>query len=63
MSKWVDHTLPGFNLHLNFRDMQDNDYQDIRSRLNLAIERIEQAEQAVAVEISEASKKEAQHHK
>ena len=43
--------------------MQDNDYQDIRSRLNLAIERIEQAEQAVAIEISEASKKEVQHHK
>ena len=63
LSKWVDHTLPGFNLHLNFRDMQDNDYQDIRSRLNLAIERIEQAEQAVAIEISEASKKEVQHHK
>ena len=63
MSKWVDHTLPGFNLHLNFRDMQDNDYQDIRSRLNLAIERIEQEEQAVAIEISEASKKEVQHHK
>ena len=63
LSKWVDHTLPGFNLHLNFRDMQDNDYQDIRSRLNLALERIEQEEQAVAIEISKASKKEVQHHK
>ena len=63
LSKWVDHTLPGFNLHLNFRDMQDNDYQDIISRLNLALERIEQQEQAVAIEIIEASKKEAQHHK
>jgi class 3 adenylate cyclase len=63
LSKWVDHTLPGFNLHLNFRDMQDNDYQDIRIRLNLALERIEQEEKAVAIEISKASKKEAQHHK
>lgn len=63
LSKWVDHTLPGFNLHLNFRDMQDNDYQDIRIRLNLALERIEQEEKVVAIEISKASKKEAQHHK
>lgn len=63
LSKWVDHTLPGFNLHLNFRDMQDNDYQDIRSRLNLALERIEQEEQAVAIEIIEASKKEFENHK
>ena len=63
LSKWVDHTLPGFNLHLNFRDMQDNDYQDIRSRLSLALERIEQEEKALAWEISKASKKEGQHHK
>ena len=62
-SKWVDHTLPGFNLHLNFRDMQDNDYQDIRSRLNLALERIEQEEKAVATEISKASQRESSHYK
>ena len=61
-SKWVDHTLPGFNLHLNFRDMQDNDYQDIRDRLNLALERIEQQEKAVALEIIAASKQENANH-
>lgn len=49
LSKWVDHTLPGFNLHLNFKDMKDSDYQDVRNRLNLALERIEQ-EEAVALE-------------
>ena len=63
LSKWVDHTLPGFNLHLNFRDMQDNDYQDIRSRLNLALARIEQEEKSAAIEIEAASKKERHHHK
>ena len=62
LSKWVDHTLPGFNLHLNFRDMQDNDYQDIRDRLNLALERIEQQEKAVALEIIAASKQENASH-
>ena len=62
LSKWVDHTLPGFNLHLNFRDMQDNDYQDIRDRLNLALERIEQQEKAVALEIIAASKQESNRH-
>ena len=60
LSKWLDHTLPGFNLHLNFRDMQDNDYQDIRSRLNIALERIEQEEKTVALEIAKASKQEDQ---
>ena len=63
LSKWVDQTLPGFNLHLNFRDMQDNDYQDIRSRLNIALERIEQEEQAAAIEITKASQKESQNRK
>ena len=62
LSKWVDHTLPGFNLHLNFRDMQDNDYQDIRDRLNLALERIGQQEKAVALEIISASKQENSSH-
>ena len=62
LSKWVDHTLPGFNLHLNFRDMQDNDYQDIRDRLNLALERIGQQEKAVALEIIAASKQENSSH-
>ena len=63
LSKWVDHTLPGFNLHLNFRDMQDNDYQDIKSRLNIALKRIEQEEKVAELEIIKASKQESHHHK
>ena len=46
-SKWVDHTLPGFNLHLNFKDMKEYDYQDIMARLNLALERIEQEQEKI----------------
>jgi len=46
---------------LNFRDMQDNDYQDIRSRLNLALARIEQEEKSAAIKIDAASKKEGKH--
>jgi len=57
LSKWVDHTLPGFNLHLNFKDMKDNDYQDIRARLNFALERIEQEEKAVT-NVAAGSKRE-----
>ncbi|MDX2372733.1 adenylate/guanylate cyclase domain-containing protein [Psychrobacter sp. PP-21] len=57
LSKWVDHTLPGFNLHLNFKDMKDNDYQDIRTRLNFALERIEQEEEKLATSIAEESKR------
>lgn len=45
-SKWVDHTLPGFNLHLNFKDMKNYDYQEIRNRLNFALERLEKEESA-----------------
>ncbi|MGP4714499.1 adenylate/guanylate cyclase domain-containing protein [Psychrobacter sp. DM8] len=44
LSKWVDHTLPGFNLHLNFKDIKDDDYKDIRRRLRLALERIQEEE-------------------
>lgn len=44
LSKWVDHTLPGFNLHLNFKDMRNYDYQEIKSRLSVALERIEKEE-------------------
>lgn len=58
LSKWVDHTLPGFNLHLNFKDMKDNDYQDIRARLNFALERIEQEEEKVVKGIAAESKRE-----
>ena len=57
LSKWVDHTLPGFNLHLNFKDMKDNDYQDIRARLNFALERVEQEQEKVAAAITAASKR------
>ena len=54
LSKWVDYTLPGFNLHLNFKDMDYNDYQDIRTRLNFALERIEQEkEKAVTDNVAE----------
>lgn len=55
-SKWVDHTLPGFNLHLNFKDIKDNDYQDIRSRLNFALERIEKEERIAISIINEDNK-------
>lgn len=58
LSKWVDHTLPGFNLHLNFKDMKDNDYQYIKARLNFALERIEQEEEKVAKGIAAESKRE-----
>ncbi len=44
MSKWVDHTLSGFNLHLNFKDVKNYDYQDIKNRLNFALERLEKEE-------------------
>ncbi len=57
LSKWVDHTLPGFNLHLNFKDMKDQDYQDIRERLNLALERIEQEQEKVANAIAAESQR------
>ena len=41
LSKWVDHTLPGFNLHLNFKDIKNYDYKEIKSHLNFALERLE----------------------
>ncbi|MGO2504756.1 adenylate/guanylate cyclase domain-containing protein [Psychrobacter alimentarius] len=50
-SKWVDHTLPGFNLHLNFKDIKDYDYPDIMTRLNFALERIEQEKEKVVTNI------------
>ena len=59
--KWVDYTLPGFNLHLNFKDMKDNDYQDIRARLNFALERVEQEQEKVAADIAAASKRNDHH--
>lgn len=56
LSKWVDHTLPGFNLHLNFKDMKDIDYKEIRNRLNFALERIEQEEKTVSLDPNENNK-------
>lgn len=47
LSKWIDHTLPGFNLHLNFKDMQNYDYKEIKHKLNFALERIEKEEKRV----------------
>ncbi|MBP3946083.1 adenylate/guanylate cyclase domain-containing protein [Psychrobacter sp. K31L] len=63
LSKWVDHTLPGFNLHLNFKDMKDNDYQDIRARLNFALERVEQEEEKLAIDIAAECKRDNNGHK
>lgn len=64
LSKWVDYTLPGFNLHLNFKDMKDNDYQDISDRLNFALERIEQEQEKVAMSIAAEIKRGGDtHHK
>jgi len=44
-------------LHLNFKDMKDQDYQDIRERLNLALERIEQEQEKVANAIAAESQR------
>ena len=41
LSKWVDHKLPGFNLHLNFKDIKNYDYKEIKNHLNFALERLE----------------------
>ena len=37
--------------------MKDNDYQDIRARLNFALERVEQEQEKVATDIAAASKR------
>ncbi len=41
VSQWVDYDLPGFNLHLNFKDIKSYDYEKIRGYLDRAIERVE----------------------
>lgn len=43
-SKWVDHDLPGFNLHLNFKDIKNYDYAVIRRHLSQALEQMEKQE-------------------
>lgn len=40
-SDWIDHELSGFNLHLNFKDIKNYDYQEIKKRLYDALERVE----------------------
>ncbi len=40
-SQWVDYDLPGFNLHLNFKNINNYDYNKIREHLDNAIERLE----------------------
>ena len=49
--------MPGFNLHLNFKDIKDYDYQDIMTRLNLALERIEQEQEKIVTNIEMESKR------
>lgn len=41
-SSWVDHHLPGFNLHLNFQDIRDYDYRVIKKHLHEALRQIDQ---------------------
>ena len=45
LSKWIDTSLPGFNLHLNLKDMKNYDYQEIKNHLNFALERLEKEEE------------------
>lgn len=52
LSKWVDHTLPGFNLHLNFKDMQNYDYPEIKNQLTLALERMEKEQKAMNAKLT-----------
>ena len=36
-SQWIDHELPGFNLHLNFKDIKNYDYDEIEKLLSQAL--------------------------
>ncbi len=56
LSKWVDQTLPGFNLHLNFKDMASDDYKAIREGLNFALQRIEQEETSATLDADQINK-------
>ena len=38
---WVEHDLPGFNLHLNFKDIKNYDYVHIKSHLEQALTKVE----------------------
>ncbi len=40
-SDWMSYDLPGFNLHLNFKDVRNYDEQRIRNHLNHALEQLE----------------------
>lgn len=47
VSDWVDHDLPGFNLHLNFKDIKNYDYRIIKGHLSQALERIQKEEDKI----------------
>lgn len=49
-TKWLGHNLVDFNLYLKFKDIQDQDYQEMRQRLNFALEQIEKEEEAVLLD-------------
>lgn len=40
-SEWLNYTLSGFNLHLNFKDIKNYDERTIRRSLNHALEQLE----------------------
>lgn len=56
-SKWVDHDLPGFNLHLNFKDIKNYDYPVIKQFLNQALERVDKqaGQETKSTEVSDLS--------
>lgn len=47
VSEWVDYSLPGFNLHLNFKDIKNYDFHAIKEHLNQALERVEVEEEGI----------------
>lgn len=40
-SKWVDHELPGFNLHLNLKEVRNYDYPIIKQHLSQVLAQLE----------------------
>lgn len=38
---WIEYDLPGFNLHLNFKDIRNYDERSIRNYLNYALEQLD----------------------
>ncbi len=41
---WIDYDLPGFNLHLNLRDANSNDYEQIKQYLTHTLDKIKNQE-------------------